>query len=267
MTHDAPSPSRPIILDPDARPIVAHRGASGGAPENTMRAFELALEEGADALELDVHVSADGIPVVVHDSDLARTTGVAARVADLPTERILELDAGARFSPDAGSSYPYRGRGVRIPLLADVLAAFPSVPLIVEIKTSAASEAVRRVIEEKDAAGRSVLMSFEPAALEIFRAAPWLTGATGSDTQRLVRRALLGRVPEVAGYALFSLPERYRGLPLPIELIARTARRMAKPVHMWPIDSPERALRLWRRGASGMVTNYPSRILAVRDSA
>ncbi len=261
-----PVQSRPIILDPGARPIIAHRGASGRAPENTMRAFELALEDGADALELDVHVSADGVPVVIHDPNLVRTTGIDALVAGLPTERILEADAGARFSPDAGRTFPFRKQGLHVPLLADVLSAFPSVPLIVEIKTGAASEAVRRVLEEKGAAGRSVIMSFEAAALDIFRKAPWLTGATGSDTQRLIRRALLRREPEAAIYAAFSLPERYHGVPLPIDLIARTARRMGKPVHIWPIDSPERARLLWRKGVSGIVTNYPLEIRAVRDS-
>ncbi|HEU6452015.1 MAG TPA: glycerophosphodiester phosphodiesterase family protein [Gemmatimonadaceae bacterium] len=262
-----PGPSIPIILDPDARPIIAHRGASGRAPENTMRAFELALEEGADALEMDVRVSADGVPVVIHDASLARTTGVNALVAALPVERILELDAGARFSPDAGRTFPFRNQGIRVPLLAEVLDAFPWVPLIVEIKTSAASEAVRRVLEEKGAVKRSVIMSFEPAALDIFRTAPWTTGATGSDTQRLIRRALLRREPEAVTYSAFSLPERYHGFPLPIDLIARTARRMAKPVHIWAIDSPERARRLWRKGVSGIVTNYPSELRAARDSA
>ncbi|HET7620645.1 MAG TPA: glycerophosphodiester phosphodiesterase family protein [Gemmatimonadaceae bacterium] len=261
------SANRPLLLDPDARPIIAHRGASGRAPENTMRSFELALEEGADALELDVRVSADGVPVVIHDANLLRTTGVDALVATLPTERILEMDAGERFSPDAGRTFPLRGQGVRVPLLGDVLAAFPSTPLIVEIKTSAASEAVRRLLEERGAAARSVLMSFEPAALDIFRNASWLTGATGSDTLRLIRRALLRRGPEAVSYAAFSLPERYHGVPLPLDLIARTAKRMEKPVHIWPIDSPERARRLWRKGVAGIVTNYPSEILAARDSA
>ena len=266
MTHRALT-QLSALLDPDARPIIGHRGASGRAPENTMRSFELALEEGADALELDVHVSADGDPVVVHDADLARTTGVRALVAELPTERVLELDAGARFTRDGGITFPWRGQGVRIPLLADVLAAFPTVPLIVEIKTAAASEAVQRVIAERGAVDRSVLMSFESAALDIFRVPPWHTGATGSDTIRVIREALCRREPAAPVYSIFSLPERYHGFPLPISLIARSARRMGKPVHMWPIDSPARALSLWRRGASGMVTNYPSELRALRDSA
>ena len=230
-----------------------------------MRAFELALEEGADALELDVRLSADGVPVVIHDPSLARTAGIQALIAELPTERILAADAGARFSRDAGRTFPMRRQGIRIPLLSEVLQAFPSVPLIIEIKTSAASEAVRRTLLEQRAAGRAVLMSFEPAALELFHEPPWLTGATSSDTQQLIRRAIMRREPGAASYAAFSLPERFHGVPLPIHLIARTARRMGKPVHIWPIDSPERARRLWRKGVAGIVTNYPSEIRAVRD--
>lgn len=254
------------ILDPDARPVIAHRGASGRAPENTIRAFELALEEGADALELDVHVSADGVPVVIHDPGLARTTGVQAMVAELPLERILEADAGARFSPDGGRSFPFRGQGIRIPLLTEVLEAFPEVPCIVEIKSSAASEAVRRTILEHRAADHCVLMSFEAAALDLFRDVPWLTGATSADAQRLMKRALMGRVPEATGYAALSLPERHHGFPLPIALITRAARAMGKPVHIWAIDSPQRARRLWRKGVAGIVTNYPAEIRVARDA-
>src|ERR687883_1387791 len=83
-----------VLLDPNAHPVVAHRGASARAPENTLRAFELALEEGADALELDVHATADDVPVVVHDPTLDRTTNVAGAVAALPLERVHAADAG-----------------------------------------------------------------------------------------------------------------------------------------------------------------------------
>lgn len=232
-----------------------------------MRAFELALEEGADAFELDVHVSADDVPVVIHDPSLARTTGVPALVADLPVERIQELDAGARFSTDGGRTFPLRDKGIRVPHFAEVLEAFPSVPCIVEIKCRAASEAVRRTLLEHEAADRCILMSFDALALDPFRAAPWLTGATSGDAQRLIRCAVTGRAPDPTRYALLSLPEHFHRFPLPIELLARTARRMGKPLHIWQIDSPRRARNLWRKGVSGIVTNYPAEIRAARDSA
>src|ERR687883_338619 len=127
-----------VLLDPNAHPVVAHRGASARAPENTLRAFKLALEEGADALELDVHATTDGIAVVVHDPTLDRTTDATGTVSKLPLERVRAADAGARFSPDGGRTFPWRGRGLRIPTLDEVLVAFPTTPLIIEIKAASA---------------------------------------------------------------------------------------------------------------------------------
>ncbi|HEY9479062.1 MAG TPA: glycerophosphodiester phosphodiesterase family protein [Gemmatimonadaceae bacterium] len=231
-----------------------------------MRAFELALEEGADALELDVHATADGIPVVIHDPSLVRTTGIPGIVAALSLDQIREADAGAQFSTDGGQTFPWRGQGIRVPTLAEVLAAFPDVPCIVEIKSRAASEAVRRTILEQGAADRCIMMSFDAAALEPFREPPWLTGASNDDAQRLLVRALTGRSIGDVGYVLLSLPEYYRGWPIPLGLVAAAARRKGRPVHVWQVDSAERARRLWRKGVAGIVTNYPSEIRTARDA-
>src|SRR5919204_389354 len=134
------------LLDATARPVVAHRGASAGAPENTADAFELAIRHGADALELDVRLSADGVPVVIHDATLDRTTDGQGPVSGRTAAELQRLDAGARFTRDGGRTFPFRGQGSRIPTLADVLRAFPEVPLLVEIKEVGAQRAVREVL-------------------------------------------------------------------------------------------------------------------------
>jgi glycerophosphoryl diester phosphodiesterase len=257
------------LLDPDARPIIAHRGASARAPENTLPAFELALEEGADALELDVHLTADGVPVVVHDPTLDRTTDVTGRVAALPLDRIREADAGARFvsATERSRMFPWRGQGVRIPTLDEVLTAFPGVPYIIEIKAPAAAEAVQRALIERGAAERSVLMSFDPAALEAFRVPPWITGATSSEALRLISHAFLGRPIGEARYRALSVPERYRGFPVPLRALAASARRLGRPVHVWVVNSPARARALWTKGVAGIVTNNPREIRQERDRA
>jgi glycerophosphoryl diester phosphodiesterase len=126
------------LTDLAARPVIAHRGASGYAPENTLSAFELAIAQGADALELDVRLTADGVPVVIHDATLERTTGRPAKVGDLSLDQLLEADAGERFSPDRGKTFPFRGRGLLIPTLQDVLRAFPATPLLIDLKESRA---------------------------------------------------------------------------------------------------------------------------------
>jgi glycerophosphoryl diester phosphodiesterase len=253
-----------VLLDPNARPVVAHRGAAARSPENTLRAFELALEEGADALELDVHTTADDVAVVVHDPTLDRTTNATGAVATLPLDRVRAADAGARFSSDGGRTFPWRGRGLHIPTLDEVLVSFPTTPLIVEIKTARAQQAVRRTLMERRAADRCIVMSFLENALTLFRESTWLTGASTADVRRLLLHAALGRPLRDVPYRALSIPERWRGLPLPIRKIVAVARLAEKPVHIWTVDAPIRAQRLWRAGISGIVTNDPARIVAAR---
>ncbi len=121
-----------ILLDPLARPVIGHRGASGSFPENTLLAFREAIREGADAVELDVRLSADGVPVVLHDATLDRTTDGRGPVAGMPLAALQELDAGS---------------GERIPALVDVLEELSGTPIIIEIKERRAGASVARVIE------------------------------------------------------------------------------------------------------------------------
>jgi glycerophosphoryl diester phosphodiesterase len=258
----APTALRPL-LDPDAHPVIGHRGAAGDAPENTLPSFALAVEQGADALELDVHTSADGVPVVIHDPTLDRTTDRAGAVAALSLARIREADAGARFSPDGGRTFPFRGRGVRVPTLAEVLEAFPDRALVIEIKTARAQDAVRRLLLEHGAAGRCIVASADGAAVQAFRAPPWLTGASGLEPARL-RFALPWRRATAVPYAALFVPERHRGIPVVTPGFVAAARALAVPVHVWTVNDEARARRLWKRGVSGLISNFPGRMLALR---
>lgn len=254
------------LLDVDARPVIAHRGASARAPENTLAAFALAADEGADAFELDVHVTADDVVVVLHDPTLDRTTNARGAVAEIPFARVREADAGARFRADDGRSFPWRDRSVRVPALHEVLEAFPRMPCIVEIKTSRASAAVHDVLARHGAADRCVLMSFEPRALDPFGSAPWLTGATSAEALALLRAAVARRPSGPVPYRVLSVPPRWHGVPIPLALLARAARRVGCPTHVWVIDNPAHAQRLWRKGIAGIVTNRPRETLAARHA-
>ena len=97
------------LLDPAARLVIAHRGSSAEAPENTLPAFEAAVARGADAIELDVRLTADGAPVVIHDATLDRTTDRTGPVAALTLAELRAVDAGWHFTPDLGHTHPYRG--------------------------------------------------------------------------------------------------------------------------------------------------------------
>src|SRR5215210_1913668 len=151
----------------DWPPIFAHRGASARAPENTLEAFRLAVEAGAGGLELDVRVTRDGEVVVIHDASVDRTTEGSGAVAGMTLAELRSLDAGYRFSPDGGSTYPYRGRGLGIPTLAGVYEEFPTARVNLDIKGPGqeAEEAVLRVIRSAGAEERSLVVSDDHAVV------------------------------------------------------------------------------------------------------
>ena len=232
-----------------------------------MPAFELAVEQGADALELDVRLTADGIPVVFHDATLDRTTDQRGPVAGLSLAQLREVDAGARFTPDRGRSYPFRGGAVRVPTLAEVLRAIPKIPVMVELKELGAQEAVRRIILEEGALQRCVLAAEHHAALRVFREPPFAIAASGAEIGALYRSVLFRRVPRPVTYHALSVPERHRGLRVATARFVAAARGLGCPVHVWTINDPAAAQRLWKTGASGIVTNFPDRLRAAQESS
>lgn len=252
------------LLDPDARPVVGHRGASGHAPENTLASFELAVRSGADALELDVHLSADGVAVVIHDATLDRTTDRAGTVATKTLAELREADAGARFTPDGGRTFPFRGQGVGIPTLEEVVTRHPDLPLVLEIKTARAQEEALRVLEATGAKRRSIVSSFDPAAVTRFRAEGWMTGASSPEVARL-KFALA--TPRAVPYQALFVPVRHRGIPVPTRGFVRTARALGCPVHVWTVNDPALGVRLWQRGCAGMIGNFPGEMRAAREAA
>src|SRR5262249_22341634 len=134
------------LLDLDARPVIAHRGASGLAPENTLVAFELAAKAGADAFELDVRLTRDGAAVVIHDAMLDRTTNRNGPVLGQTVADLRATDAGFRFTTDGGKTFPFRGTGVHVPTLGEVLWTFPGMPVLIEVKEPEVQSAVQRVL-------------------------------------------------------------------------------------------------------------------------
>ena len=121
--------------------VVGHRGSPAQRPENTMASFELAVEQGVDAVELDVHLTADGELAVIHDATLERTTDLNGSVAAMSMDAIRAADAGYRFGTDE-ETHPYRGHGLRVPTLAEVLDWLPGgTGLVVELKSRDAADA------------------------------------------------------------------------------------------------------------------------------
>jgi glycerophosphoryl diester phosphodiesterase len=148
--------------------IVAHRGASAYRPENTMAAFQLAVEQGADAIELDVHLTQDGQLAVMHDDTLDRTTDTAGAVAGHSMAEIQRADAGAYFTTEDGTQ-PYAGQGLHVPVLPEVLDWLPDgVGLVVELKSVDAADATVAALQASRvaAAGAATIISFHEGAIE-----------------------------------------------------------------------------------------------------
>lgn len=233
-----------ILLDPHARPVIGHRGASGEFPENTLLAFDRALEQGADALELDVRVSADGVPVVIHDPTVDRTTDGTGAVRAQSLPALQALDAGL---------------GEAIPTLEAVLERHPDTPLIVEIKEERAAGATAGVLERHHAAGRVLVGSFIGRALRRFRPPVFARSASRRETGAFWLATRVGAWPP-GPYAAFAVPQRHRGLTVVDAAFVRGAGRRGKPVHVWTVDDPGDARHLRALGVAGIITNYPRRM-------
>jgi glycerophosphoryl diester phosphodiesterase len=251
-----------LLLDLAARPIIGHRGAAAYAPENTMASFHLALEQGADALEFDVRVTRDGEAVVLHDPTLDRTTDAVGPFRLRTLKELEEVDAGFRFSPDGGRNYPWRGKGVRIPRLRQVIEDLPAVPLLIEVKEPEAQEAITRVLRETGAADRAVLAGSDWRSLQAFRPPPFHLGASRRDIARLY----FGWGEPDPACRCFAVPDRFKFFPVPTRRFVRAAHARGASVHVWTVDDPSLARRLWTNGANGMVTNRPDVIAKVRGT-
>jgi len=253
------------LLDPDRRPIVGHRGNAAHAPENTMESFRQALAAGAECIEFDVRQSADGVPVIIHDPTLDRTTDASGTVATLPADRIRTADAGARFTLD-GRTFPYRGRGFQVPTFEEVLRDLRDVPLLIEVKTSDASDETRRLIERYGAADRCLVEAFDARALDPFRGTAIAVGASGSDVRRLLHRVVTRQRVRILPYSVMCIPPRFRGFRVPIASLVHLTQPAGCLVHVWTINDPTEAQRLWKLGVHGIVSDDPGRMHRARES-
>jgi glycerophosphoryl diester phosphodiesterase len=233
---------------------IAHRGASGILPENTLPAFLQALDLGAKAIEFDVQLTRDLVPVVIHDETLERTTDGTGRVEDRTLAELLRLDAGAWFAPELA--------GTRIPTLEETLDALAGrATLNIELKPDSRCEAlVERVLALVGRFGlleTAVFSSFEPAALELLRrrsaeARIGVLAASGPIASFLARAEMLRAVNLHPAAALVdrALIEQAHGLGL--------------QVWVWTVNSPRRMAALAAMGVDGIFSDHPDRVASLR---
>jgi glycerophosphoryl diester phosphodiesterase len=247
---------------------MAHQGGDGLWPSNTMYAFEHAATLGVDVLEMDVHSTADDVLVVIHDSTVDRTTDGSGAVHGLTLAELQSLDAGYRWTPDEGKTWPYRGQGISIPALEEVFAAFPGMPMNIEIKQAEPSIAAPlcRLIRESDMADRVLVVSFHKESTKEFRdvCPEVVTGTTQNEVITLFalsRLFLEGAYSPAAG--AMQVPEYRSGLHVLAPRLVDAAHRRGLEVHAWTINEEEDMRRLIDLGVDGIITDYPDRLLEV----
>ena len=243
--------------------VFAHRGGSGLAPENTIAAFDSAVALGADGLELDVRLSRDGVVVVHHDASLDRTTNARGGVETLTADELARVDAGYHFRRDA--VHPYRGQGIGVPTLADVLARFRDARVIVELKLNAAELAFAAldVVRRADAVDRVCFGSFGRRVLRAARAAePALaTSAAREDVRWALYRSWCGWPHRRPAYAGFQVPEWSGRTRVVSQRFVDAAHRAGLGVQVWTVDAEDAARRLLALGVDALITDRPDVIV------
>lgn len=255
-----------ILLDPAAHPVIGHRGNRAHAPENTLEALQEAVALGVDAVEFDVQVTADGHLVLMHDLTLDRTTDGRGALAPRTLAELRELSASARFRRFHDGADTWRGRTARIPTFDEVVESLPNtLPLIIELKTPAATAALEVAIARHGLQDRVIVAGFEAASTLPMRGGRVALGASTPDVARLLLPALLHRPVARPWFQAFCIPPVYRGIPVPIGGLVRGTRAHGVVTHIWTVNDERQAERLWAKGVNGMISDDPARILALRD--
>ncbi|SDJ20859.1 glycerophosphodiester phosphodiesterase [Paenibacillus naphthalenovorans] len=232
--------------------IIAHRGASGYAPENTIAAFELAIDQNADGMELDVHLTKDGEVVICHDDDVKRTTNSQGLIKDMTLEELRRLDAGSWY----GESF----RGITIPTLQEFMALAADTHMLInlEIKNlpyyhKGIEQKLIRSVHEHDMLDRVVISSFDHYALaETARLEPAMKLGVLFSTRVIDPWDYVRKLP----FAAYSLHPHYSFVD--VEYI-RQCHAHGYKVYPYTVNEAEWAGPLAQAGLDGVITNYPDR--------
>jgi len=268
MAEPQRSPKRPFLEG--VRPLAfAHRGGSKLWPENTMVAFQGAIQLGCRYLETDLRTTKDGVMVTIHDETLDRISDGPGPVHALTLAELKRLDAGYRFSLDGGQTFPFRGKGVTVPTLAEATQAFPDICLNLDIKQKEPPlvEALATFIEEQGAHDRILAGSFHDRILKEFRRRTGGRVATSAASWEarlfwLASRLRLTRFLHPA-YDALQVPARQGSLPVVDRRFIQAAHRLGIQVHVWTVDESEEMHRLLNLGVDGLMSDRPDLLLDV----
>ena len=232
-------PTHPY-LDWDGPIAFAHRGGASDVPENTMPAFQYAVDAGYHYVETDVQVTADGVLVAFHDDDLSRTCGRPGRISALPWSEVSTAHVDGRAP---------------IPLLTDLLGTWPELRVNIDCKTDRAVDALVDVLRSTDSLHRVCIGAFSDARVQRVRDALGSSLCTSLGPVG-VARLRFGRMRTTAAMAA-QVPVRQGPLTVTNAAFVRKAHALGLKVHVWTIDDPAEMHRLLDLGVDGIMTDRP----------
>jgi glycerophosphoryl diester phosphodiesterase len=245
------------FLDHDGPIAFAHRGGAGDAPENTLPAFEGAIDLGYRYLETDAHATRDGVVVAFHDACLDRVTDRSGAIAELEVAEVEAADAGYKFSLDGGRSFPFRGRGVRVPRLGELLLRWPEARLNIDPKTDECVRPLLALVDRLDAWDRICVGSFSDRRLRHVRTLSRMRACTsmGPRAVAIARAAsTLGVMPR-QGADCIQVPPRRGAIPLVSARFVGAAHRAGLPVHVWTVNDQQTMHELLDLGVDAIISD------------
>jgi glycerophosphoryl diester phosphodiesterase len=258
----------PFFAGPGRPRVFAHRGGCALGPENTIAAFDRGLAAGADGLELDVRLSADGVIVVCHDETLDRTTDATGPVSARTAAELSRVDAGCRFA-DAAGRQPFQGQGVGVPSLREVLGRYPDIPIIVEMKpdTEAMGRAFVAEVVAAGAVDRVCAAGYGARSLAAVREAlpQMASSASRAEVRLALYRSWAGWPAMRTPYGGYQVPELAGSLRVVSPRFIRHAHRAGLDVQVWTVDEVADMQRLLGWGADALISNRPDLAVTVRD--
>jgi glycerophosphoryl diester phosphodiesterase len=250
---------------------IAHRGGAALAPENTLAAFELAVSRyRTDMLELDVHRTRDGAWVVAHDDTVDRCTDGSGDIAALTLEELQRLDAGHRFTPDGGRTFPFRGMGLHIPTLREVLHRFTGVRINLDVKRAPEGTlpSLAGELRAPEVLNRVCLGTENDAlAAELHAVLPEACHFYPRDAlAEFVLSVRMGQEPQDdPRFTVLDMPLYFGDERLIDAALLDAARRHRRWINVWTVDDPSEMRRLAGEGVGGIMTDRPDLLRIVLD--
>jgi len=245
--------------------LLGHRGACAERPENTMLSFERAVEIGVDVLETDIHMTVDGHIVVSHDESGERETGVARLICESSWQQLQSWDAGHNFA-DADGSHPYRGQGLRIPELVELLERFPDMALNIDIKPRkpAMVAPLLELLAAHDGEARVTLASFHDPVIREIRASGW-RGSTVCGRREVMLLLLAPRFVARLGVVgdTAQVPLRAGPFDLASPRFIDRCHGLGLRIDYWTVNDPSVAAQLLSNGADGIISDDPAALFPV----